>query len=193
MPLSILQGWREERSRDGRARAYVERLMAQPENEIVHKLAVIGDGDEDHARWELRYAKRAIGLLVAERDALDDRTSSDVVAALGVALVSDPDVAPERRGIADRQLNDRLRGFRNALADRSVAGGTSERLGRVLLSYARALNSDAAAVAFAVDVVAALITECNTALRNAYGEANLPPDVVPSAFEKARRRERKDN
>jgi hypothetical protein len=184
MPLSILSGWREERSRDSRARGYVESLMAPPDGERVKKLAAISDGDVDHALWELRYAMRAIGILVAERDALDDRTSSDVVAVLGVALESDPHVAPDRRAIAERQLNDRLRGYRAALADRGAAGGTSARLGRVLLSFARSTTPDDAAVAFAADVVASMIAACNGALRTAYGEVNLPPDVVPSALRK---------
>ena len=184
MPLSIVSGWREERSRDGRARGYVVILMAPPAGEIAQKLAAISDGDADHALWELRYAMRAIGILVAERDALDDRTSSDVVAALGVALQTDPNVAPDRRAIAERQLNDRLRGYRAALADRGAAGGTSARLGRVLLSFARTTTQDDAAVAFAADVIATMITMCNGALRTAYGEVNLPPDVVPSALRK---------
>lgn len=188
MPLSILGGWREERDRGGRARGYVASLMAPPAGDVVQKLAAISDGDADHALWELRYAIRSIGVLVAERDALDDRTSSDVVAALGVALQSDPHVAPDRRAIAERQLNDRLRGYRAALADRGAPGGTSARLGRVLLSFARTKTQDDAAVAFAADVIASMVTACNGALRTAYGEVNLPPDVAPSAIRKGERR-----
>jgi hypothetical protein len=148
----------------------------------VLEIAAAGDGDEDHARWELRYAMRAIGYLVSERDALDDRTSSEVAAALHEAHESDPNVAPKRRAVAHKQFNERLRDYRAALADRLATPPIAERMGRVLLGYARARPVNAADVRFASETAAELIAQCNAALREVYGEASLPADVPPSAI-----------
>ena len=41
----------------------------------------------------LRYARAAIGLLLAQRDALDDRTAAELAAAIGVMLDRDPRIA----------------------------------------------------------------------------------------------------
>ncbi len=120
MSLAGLFGsWRAERGRAARALRYVASAMGEPDDAAVQALASAGDSDQDHARWELRYARRAIALLVSERDALDDQTSSDVAAALDAAHHSDPRVAPDRREVAGRQLNDRIREYRAALQDRS--------------------------------------------------------------------------
>jgi hypothetical protein len=154
--------------------------MSEPDALAVDALAGVGDADEDHARWELRYARRAIGQLIAQRDALDDRTASDVAAALEDAHRTDALVAPERRPISDRQFNDRLRAYGNALADRSGKAGTSERLGRALLIFALAPATGGSALAFASDFCATTVLECNAALREIYGEAALPEDRRPS-------------
>lgn len=180
MALPFLRAWREVRGREGRAREYVATLMTEPPADFCVQLAAAGDGDEDHARWELRYARRAIGLLIAERDALDDRTSSEVAAELSVAHGADANIAPDRREIADRQLNDRLRGYRAAMADRSGTARTAERLAVTLLRFAGAPPGKSEAVPFAADVTGAMVLECNASLRKAFGEASLPADVKPS-------------
>jgi hypothetical protein len=176
----LLGSLRFEQSRDARARKFVATLMTDPPDADAHALAAVTDADEDHARWELRYARRAIGQLIAQRDALDDRTASDVAAALADAHRTDPHVAPERRAISDRQFNDRLRAYGNALADRSGKAGTSERFGRALLTFALAPAMGASAVALASELCAAMVLESNAALREIYGEAALPEDRRPS-------------
>ena len=62
-------------------------LFREPDAADVEWLAATATrGDLDHARWELRYARRALGLITAQRDALDDRTASIVARAIcGVA------------------------------------------------------------------------------------------------------------
>jgi hypothetical protein len=175
-----LRAWREERGRHERARDYVASLLKEPPDALVLALAEAGDGDADHARWELRYQRRVVGMLVAARDALDDQTSSDVASALERALHSDPNIAPARRGVAERQLNDRLRDYRKALTDRTEPGTTPERLGRVLLAFARARTPTPGSAALATEIAATTLADCNRALRDAYGEANLPPDLPPS-------------
>lgn len=180
MALADLFGsWRAERGRAARARQYVASAMAEPADDAIRALAAAGDGDEDHARWELRYARRAIGLLISERDALDDLTASDVAAALDDAHIRDQRIAPDKSAVAAQQFNERLRDYRAALADRAAGAGTSERLGRVLLGFAKAASDEAAAT-MAADLAGAMLSECNAALRAAYGEASLPEDVKPS-------------
>jgi hypothetical protein len=176
----IFRTWRAELSREATARRYVATVMAEPSEPVVRVLLAAGDGDEDHARWELRYMRRAMGLLVAERDALDDRTGSDVAVQLELAHRVDPQVAPDRRGIADRQFNDRLAKYRAAFADRSGSAGTSERIARALLAFALAPAVTAPTLVAVCELVAATIAECNLALRNTYGEASLPDDIRPS-------------
>ena len=106
----MLREWRAQRALRARAAAYVAALFRDPPDDDVRWLASQGTaGDADHARWELRYAKRALGMLTAQRDALDDRTGSAVAAALGRALARDTAIAPGRLRVAERQLNARLR------------------------------------------------------------------------------------
>jgi hypothetical protein len=173
---NVFGGWRAERGREARARHYVAAIMSEPDPDAVRSLAAAGDGDEDHARWELRYARRAIGLIVAERDALNDLTGSDVAAALDVAHRGDARIAPDRRAVSERQLNERLREYRAALADRTGHTNTAQRLGRVLVKFANA----SAGIPLGTELASAIIGEANQVLRDTYGEASLPDDVKPS-------------
>ena len=55
--------WREDRELQRKADAFVATLMREPASSDVEWLrnsATKGDGD--HALWELRYARRALGL-----------------------------------------------------------------------------------------------------------------------------------
>ena len=97
-------------------------------------------GDHDHARWELRYAARALAVIVAERRAHDDRTPSLVAGAVHDAFAADPNVAPESADLAERQFNDRLAAYRDALQSRTREPAAT-RLARVLLAFAGALRA----------------------------------------------------
>src|SRR5919108_3023180 len=178
----MLREWRARRALRGRAAAYVATLFAEPPDEDVQWLATNGtNGDLDHARWELRYAKRALGLLTAQRDALDDRTGSAVAAALGRALARDAAIAPGRLRIAERQLNARLRAYGDALVSRGGAG-TGWHLGRALLEFAgRKEGSSADVVARAGDLLARYLAEVNAALREHFGAPRLADDVPAKA------------
>ena len=177
MARPFMRAHRGERGRDTRAREYVNTLMAEPAADLAARIAGVSDHDEDHARWELRYARRAIGLIVAERDALDDRTSSDVAAALEAARELDPNVAADRRAVSDRQFNDRLAAYRAALRDRTTPLSAGERLGAVLLRFSGASAAHGDGARLACEAMAALVSECNAALRKAYGEVNLPAEL----------------
>lgn len=181
--MPLFARWRAERDFQRKAERFVERLLAEPEDQDVRWLASMATrGDTDHARWELRYARRSLGLLTAERDALDDRTGSAVARALAAATAHDPQVAAEMQEIAERQFNARLSAYRDALAARAGAA-TGARLGQTLFAFAggsfRQVDEQ---IARGGDLLGRYLTDANTALRETFGKASLPENVPPSAL-----------
>jgi hypothetical protein len=183
MRRPLWQNWRASRELTRRAASYVAVLGAEPDASDVAWLALAGThGDRDHACWELRYARRALGLLSAQRDALDDRTASVVAHALAEALARDPAVAAGKLRMAERQLNARLTGYAAALSNREGAG-SGWHLGRRLLEFAG--RRDAVApedVMRASELLSRYLEEANSALREHFGLASLPEDVAPSSL-----------
>lgn len=179
--LADVRRWFAERPLRQRAVAYVEALLQEPADEDSRWLAGLASGDADHARWELRYARRALGLQVAGRDALDDRTASVVAEALTSALRTHNQVAADKLAVVERQLNARLRGYGDALMQRGGGEPTAVRLARVLLAFAGARDpGDPAAIARAGEILGGYVTGANEALRAQFGAASLPDDVAPS-------------
>src|SRR5687767_15340147 len=114
--------WRSERQLQRKASQFVDAIESEPASEDVAWLANTATrGDVDHSRWELRYARAALGLLVAQRDALDDRTAAEIAGALGRAMEQDARIAIDRRDLAERQLNERLQAYREAMHARGGA------------------------------------------------------------------------
>jgi len=183
MRRPLWQNWRASRELTRRAASYVAVLGAEPDASDVAWLALAGThGDRDHACWELRYARRALGLLSAQRDALDDRTASVVAHALAETLARDPAVAAGKLRMAERQLNARLTGYAAALSNREGAG-SGWHLGRRLLEFAG--RRDAVApedVMRASELLSRYLDEANSALREHFGLASLPEDVAPSSL-----------
>lgn len=179
--MPFLARWRADRDLQRRAAAYVARLMAEPGAEDVSWLSQVATGgDTDHARWELRYARRAIGLLVAERDALDDRTASAVARVLSEALEQDPAVAIGTLPIAEQQFNARLSAYRDVLNSRAAAPVT-DRLGQMLLAFSGGpIGLKGEEVKQAGALFATCLSIANEALRESFGESGLPEDVRPS-------------
>jgi hypothetical protein len=170
---------------DGRrqAAAFARALWAEPDGADVEWLATTATGgDADHARWELRYARRALGLLVAQRDALDDRTGSLVARALDEAMAADANVAADLADLAARQLNERLAAYRDALDVRSPEP-RGARMGRVLLVFAGSVRAArGAGLGEAGAVCDRYLAELGAALAAAFGEASLPDDRPPSTL-----------
>jgi hypothetical protein len=164
---------------------YVAMLSAEPDESDVRWLALEAmSGDDDRARWELRYARRAVGLLVSERDALDDRTASLVARGLRQAMQMDRNIAANMVHVAERQLNERLRAYRAALEARSLGEPLERRLGRILLGSGgspTAANLDRAA-----GIMQRYLGDANDGLRGAFGTAELPPDQRPSDWRAGR-------
>lgn len=179
--LPFTTGWRAARDCQQYARTYVAGALAEPTDDDVQWLAGAATaGDADHARWELRYARMAAAVFVAERDALDDRTGSEIVAALHAALAVDDRVAPDLRPLAERQLGDRLGAYRDAFGARGMSRA-AERMGRVLLAFASdGARSAGTPLTRATAVVDGYILSANAALVAVYGSASLPDHLPPS-------------
>jgi hypothetical protein len=193
--MPIFARWRAERDLRRRSVAYVATLLREPDDADARWLAEVATrGDLDHARWELRYARRAVGLIVAQRDALDDRTGSSVGRALADAFERDPNVASDRLDVARHQFNARLGAYRDVLTSRPPAARTTAparpagaqiptRLGQILLAFAGGpVGPTAREVPRAGEIVTSYIDAAHDALREAFGAASLPEDVSPSAL-----------
>lgn len=184
MPPQLFRDWRTGwRLRRGTT-MYVSSLRAEPDAHDVEWLASVATGgDLDRARWELRYARRALGLLIAERDALDDRTGSLVAREMADSHATDRNVAAGMVGLAERQFNSRLSAYRTALSARSGSDGTATRLGRALLSASSSLTiTSESIVAHAGELLAGYAGAANESLRKAFGAAQLPEDKPPSSL-----------
>ena len=168
--MTFLARWRSERDFQRKAQRFVTRLLVEPSDDDVRWLAQSAThGDTDHARWELRYARRSVGLITAERDALDDRTGSVVARALADATAHDPQVAREMHDIAERQFNARLSAYRDALTARAGAA-TGARLGQTLFAFAggsfRQVDEH---IVRGGALLGEYLTEANSALRDVFG------------------------
>lgn len=184
MALPFTKAWNEARERDRRAKLVAEGFGHEPDAADVAWLAeAAAGGDEDHARWELRYARAALGLLSAQRDALDDRTSAEIARAITAMIDRDPRIAEDRRELAAQQFNERLLAYREA---RSLRGGpisSADATGRCLLAFASdGARTAGAPLAYAIELLEKYSAETSELLRQTYGEAKLPEDVPPSVL-----------
>src|SRR5262245_3855233 len=181
---SFFAAWLEQRRLRQSAAVYVQSLLSEPDPDDVTWLTGVGTrGDVDRARWELRYARRACGMLSAERDALDDRTASAVAKELGESWSKDRNIAAEMRAAAEQQFNARLRALGQALAARSSPEPTGPRLGRALLLASGAFSPAQGDVERAGSVVARYLEHANESLRKVFGTATLPENLPPSAIQ----------
>ena len=131
-------------------------------------------GDMDHAAWELRYLRRAVGLLVAQRDALDDRTHVQVLRALMRRMARDPRVDTDLLELAARQFDARLSAYRDAFTSRGH-GTPATRVAQNLLAFAGGpIRGADPAVAHAATLVTHALGECNEALRDCFTTAPVP-------------------
>ncbi|MBX3173081.1 MAG: hypothetical protein KF709_01595 [Gemmatimonadaceae bacterium] len=184
MALPFTAAWRTERDRRRRAAAVVSALRAEPDGDDVVWLSdAASNGDQDHARWELRYARAALGLLVSQRDALDDRTAAEIAAAISEAFEHDGRIADDRRELAARQFNERLLAYREALQLRGGPVTPADAAGRCLLAFASdGARTAGTPLAYAIELMARYSDEAGELLRRIYGEARLPEDVPPSVL-----------
>lgn len=180
--MALFGKWRAARALQRNAAKFVAVLATEPAADDVAWLAQIATrGDEDHARWELRYARRAVALLVAQRDALDDRTGSAVAQAVAEAFEGDDRIDADRRDLAERQFNARLSAYRDALGAR--VPDAVIRLGQTLIAFSGGSFRDKDAnVRRAGEIVDGYVKEAHETLRDVFGAAALPENVPPSAL-----------
>ncbi|MGQ0643586.1 MAG: hypothetical protein ACT4P6_22800 [Gemmatimonadaceae bacterium] len=183
MAGALFSRWRSEWRLRRQAAAYAVALRQEPADADVQWVAADAtQADMDRARWELRYARMALGLLAAERDALDDLTPSLVAREVATAMHSDRRVAAQMVKIAEQQFNERLSAYRHALNDRAATSAVNDRIGDMFLRLADAAPPNAETRARASAFVGRLLDEANAALRENFGAAVLPPDVQPSTL-----------
>jgi hypothetical protein len=182
--MTLFGQWREDRDLRRKATAFVMSLMREPNPGDADWLAgAATKGDTDHARWELRYARRALGLIVAQRDALDDKTGSAVARELAAAIARDQNVDASTLEIAERQFNARVSAYRDGLDSRASGIPVATRLGQTLFAFAGGAFRDAGAdVARGGELLLVYATEANDALRRSFGVAQLPDNIPPSAI-----------
>jgi hypothetical protein len=179
--VRLFGDWQADRDRRRRTAAYIRALHVEPPEPDVEWLAgAAAGGDLDHARWEWRYARRGLGLLIAQRDALDDLTPSLVAQALSEGLARDPHIAVGMLPLAERQFNERLAAYRDALASKS-GEPTPTRVARILLAFTGTVRPRPEILAHASGVFARHLSELGAALEHAFGSPSLPDDVPPSA------------
>jgi hypothetical protein len=183
--MPLFAKWRAERDLQRKAETFVAVLFRDPDGGDVEWLAAAATrGDADHALWELRYARRALGLIAAQRDALDDRTASVVARVIAEAMTRDQNVAAEMAETAERQFNARLSAYRDGLAAKAGAP-TAIRMGQTLFAFAGgSFRKQDANITRAGDLLGAYLAEANEALRESFGTATLPENVPPSAVER---------
>jgi hypothetical protein len=181
--MPIFGRWRAERQLQERSERYVTGLLSEPAAADVAWLAEAATrGDADHAAWELRYARRALGLVCAQRDALDDQTGAAVAHAMAAAFDFDRAIGRDRLELAHRQFNARLSAYRDALGARATAATTAS-LGRTLLAFAGGSFREVDAnVTRAGELLSGYLAEANDSLRRIFGVASLPEHVPPSSI-----------
>lgn len=173
------------RTIDRKAAAFAGALRREPDPADVSWLADTATrGDHDHAIWELRYARRALGVLVAQRDALDDRTGAAVAHAVTDAFLTDPAIDPRMVDVAVGQFNARLSAYRDILQSRSGAP-VPLRLGQMLLAFAGGpIGRNQTEVGKAGEILSRYLAEVGDELQQAFGAPSLPEDLPPSAVTK---------
>ena len=179
--MRLFRSFRDDRALLRKSAAFASVLMGEPASGEVDWLAQVATrGDVDHARWELRYLRRSVGILVAQRDALDDRTPSEVLRHLLHRMQKDPNVDSALRDLAERQFNARLSAYRDAFGSRGH-GTPALRVAQNMLAFAGGpIRADDPVVKRGAEIVAETIAMASEALRQSFGVVELSEDVSPS-------------
>ena len=126
--MAWLAEWRRQRVHRQRAEHYVRSLPAHPEAaELAWATGLCGE--PSRARSELGWLRWAVSRLVAERDAMDDRTAAEVVRVMEPLASGGADPAPgDPEGWPERWAQ-----YAAAAGQRGTATRLPDRLAAVLL------------------------------------------------------------
>jgi hypothetical protein len=174
--MGLWAEWQAARDRRRRVESYVGRMLREPDPATLSALEALAGAAVAHR--ELRFALLALGLIVAERDALDDQTAADVSHQLAPLLAADARRDPE----VGKLWLERWRAYTAALALRGSPEVPATRLARVLLAGAGVTAPTAAQLALLTSFVQENRGALNEALRAVFGAASLPDDIRPSAL-----------
>ena len=175
--MNVIGSWRLARERKRLAERFVQEVLRAPSASEIDWLAAL-TRDRAVAQREITFARRAIALMVAERDALDDRTASDVAHALVHPVNDEARRSPD----VGRAWTSRSREYAAALAVRGQSATPATRLAHVLLNGAAVSEAHHDAVEQATQFVQTARASANESLRAIFGAATLPEDVRPSAL-----------
>jgi hypothetical protein len=180
----VLHSWLARRRLKKGVKRFADWLWQEPSATDVEWLASnVTGGDVDRAAWELRYARRALGLLVAERDSLDDRTASLVAQEIAARTKLDRNVAPSLVGLAERQFDQRLKSYRDVVLGVPASRLTAEPLAKAFAEIVVPGMELPANVSGRLGaILLAYVVGANETLRAAVGPAALPDDLPPSAL-----------
>lgn len=175
--MGLWADWQASRLRRQRVEVYLNHLLREPEPADRDWLVAVAVSPPVALR-ELTFARRALGLIVAERDALDDRTAADVAHQLA------PVVAAEARRDREQGIawGERWRAYTATLAVRGTPESPATRLARVLLAGAGLSDPSSEVLHRATLFVQQTRASLNEHLRDAFGAASLPEHVRPSAL-----------
>ncbi len=175
--MGMLADWRAARDRRRLAATYLQAVLPVADPADLHWLAAIASS-ADVAERELGFARRALALIVAERDALDDQTAADVAHELVPVTESEARQRPE----VGQAWVARWREYSGAFTVRGTAEAPAERLAKVLLQGADIDNPSRDQLTRATQCIHGIRARANESLRGAFGAASLPDDVRPSAL-----------
>lgn len=175
--MGLWGDWQASRARRHRVGLYLNGLLRDPDASALEWLSALV-GDRSVAGRELTFARRALGLIVAERDALDDRTAADVAHQLAPVIAAEAG----RDAAVGREWADRWRAYTTALAVRGSPEAPAARLARVMLAGAGVMQPTTDQHVRATQCVLEMRAALNEQLRAALGAASLPDDVRPSAL-----------
>ncbi len=176
--MKILAEWKAEKERRRRAMAYLSSILLNEPSSEADWFVAISSKDKVQVARELQLARRAIALIVAERDALDDRTAADVSHVLVPLISKEKQIDPS----AGNQWVDRWLAYSAALSARGMSEPPPARIARVLLQAVGVGAPNAEQVERATRWVITIRGIANESLRAAFGAASLPEDIKPSAI-----------
>ena len=175
--MGLWADWQATRARRQRVEVYLNHVLRESDTSVIDGLSAVV-GDRHVAMRELTFSRRALGLIVAERDALDDRTAADVAHQLAPVVASETRREPSLGAL----WSERWLAYTAAFAVRGSPESPATRLSRVLLAGAGMPEPTAEALQWATQYVQQTRSSLNEHLRSAFGAASLPEDVRPSAL-----------